>query len=74
MKGIVKWFNNQKGFGFITPNIITPDSGADVFVHHTAIKMEGYKTLAEKQEVDFDLEQTEKGPRAVNVRPLAVAA
>lgn len=69
MKGIVKWFNNQKGFGFITP-----DSGADVFVHHTAIKMEGYKTLAEKQEVDFDLEQTEKGPRAVNVRPLAVAA
>lgn len=70
MKGIVKWFNNQKGFGFITPEA----GGADVFVHHTAIKMEGYKTLAEKQEVDFDLEQTEKGPRAVNVRPLAVAA
>lgn len=67
MKGIVKWFNNQKGFGFITPE----SGSADVFVHHTSIKMDGYKTLAEKQEVDFELEQTEKGPRAVNVRPLA---
>lgn len=68
-KGTVKWFNNQKGFGFITP----VDGGKDVFVHHTAIKMEGYKTLAEKQEVEFDLEQTDKGPRATNVRPLVTA-
>ena len=69
MRGNVKWFNNQKGFGFITPT----DGGKDVFVHHTSIKMDGYKTLAEKQEVEFDLEQSEKGPRAVNVRSLAVA-
>ena len=68
-KGTVKWFNNQKGFGFITP----ADGGKDVFVHHTAIKMEGYKTLAEKQEVEFELEQTDKGPRAVDVHPLVVA-
>ncbi len=69
MRGNVKWFNNQKGFGFITPT----DGGKDVFVHHTSIKMDGYKTLAEKQEVEFDLEQSDKGPRAVNVRPLVVA-
>jgi len=66
MKGFVKWFNNQKGFGFITPD----DGGKDVFVHHTSIKMEGYKTLTEKQDVEFDLELSEKGPRAVNVTPL----
>ena len=66
MRGNVKWFNNQKGFGFITPL----DGGKDVFVHHTSIKMDGYKTPAEKQEVEYDLEQAEKGPRAVNVRPL----
>jgi cold shock protein len=68
-KGTVKWFNNQKGFGFITPE----GGGKDIFVHHTAIKMEGYKTLAEKQEVEFDLEQTDKGPRATNVHPLVTA-
>lgn len=68
-RGSVKWFNNQKGFGFITP----ADGSKDVFVHHTSIKMEGYKTLAEKQEVEFDLEQSDKGPRAVNVRPLTLA-
>lgn len=68
MRGNVKWFNNQKGFGFITP----ADGGKDVFVHHTSIKMDGYKTLAEKQEVEYDLEQAEKGPRAINVRPLTV--
>lgn len=69
MKGTVKWFNNQKGFGFITPD----NGGADVFVHHTSIKMDGYKTLAEKQVVEYDLEQTDKGPRAANVRPLVFA-
>jgi CspA family cold shock protein len=69
MKGVCKWFNNQKGFGFITPS----DGGKDVFVHHTSIKMDGYKTLAEKQEVEFDLEQSDKGPRAVNVRSLTPA-
>lgn len=69
MRGNVKWFNNQKGFGFITP----VDNGREVFVHHTSIKMDGYKTLAEKQEVEFDLEQTDKGPRAVNVRLLIAA-
>ena len=68
-KGTVKWFSNQKGFGFITP----ADGGKDVFVHHTSIKMEGYKTLAERQEVEFDLEQTDKGPRAVNVHLLVTA-
>jgi len=70
MKGSVKWFNNQKGFGFITPE----DGGKDVFVHHTSIKMEGYKTLAEKQDVEYDLEQSDKGPRAVNVRTLVAVA
>lgn len=70
MRGKVKWFNNQKGFGFITPE----DGGKDVFVHHTSIKMEGYKTLAEKQDVEYDLEQSDKGPRAVNVRALVAVA
>lgn len=70
MRGKVKWFNNQKGFGFITPE----DGGKDVFVHHTSIKMEGYKTLAEKQDVEYDLEQSDKGPRAVNVRTLVAVA
>jgi len=69
MRGKVKWFNNQKGFGFITPD----DGGKDVFVHHTSIQMEGYKTLAEKQEVEYDLEQSDKGPRAINVRTLVAA-
>ena len=69
MKGVCKWFNNQKGFGFITPD----NGGADVFVHHTSIKMDGYKTLAEKQVVEYDLEQTDKGPRATNVRALVTA-
>lgn len=70
MRGKVKWFNNQKGFGFITPE----DGGKDVFVHHTSIKMEGYKTLAEKQDVEYDLEESDKGPRAVNVRTLVAEA
>ncbi|MBI4844194.1 MAG: cold-shock protein [Nitrospirae bacterium] len=61
-EGTVKWFNDSKGFGFITSN-----DGGDVFVHHTSIQGEGYKTLAEGQKVSFDVEQGEKGPKAVNV-------
>jgi len=60
--GKVKWFNDQKGYGFIEQ-----DNGADVFVHHSAIQGEGYKTLAEGQTVQFDLGTSDKGPRAENV-------
>ncbi|OIO81161.1 MAG: cold-shock protein [Candidatus Omnitrophica bacterium CG12_big_fil_rev_8_21_14_0_65_43_15] len=60
--GTVKWFNNQKGFGFITP-----ENGNDVFVHHTAIKGEGYKSLEEGQKVEFDIEKGPKGEQATNV-------
>jgi CspA family cold shock protein len=67
ISGKVKWFNNQKGFGFITPN----DGQKDVFVHHTAIGGEGFKTLTEGEEVEFDTEQSDKGLRAVNVTKLA---
>ena len=65
MKGTVKWFNPDKGFGFITPE----DGSKDLFVHHSAIQMDGFKTLAENQAVEFEVEQAEKGPRAANVRP-----
>ncbi len=63
MKGKVKWFNDQKGYGFITPD----DGSADVFVHHTSIQGQGFKTLAENQAVDFDILQSDKGPKAANV-------
>ncbi len=61
-RGKVKWFSNQKGYGFITP-----ESGKDVFVHFSAIQGEGYKSLEEGQEVDFEIEQGPKGEQAVNV-------
>lgn len=67
MKGTVKWFNDQKGFGFITPE----DGGKDLFVHHSSIVADGFKSLAENQKVEFDVEQSEKGPRAANVKALS---
>lgn len=65
-QGTVKWFNADKGFGFIEPD----GAGADVFVHHSAIAVEGYRTLNESQRVEFDVTQGQKGPQADNVRPL----
>lgn len=64
-RGVVKWFQNAKGYGFIER-----DEGDDVFVHHTDIDMEGYRTLEEGERVEFDLLQTEEGPRAERVRRL----
>jgi CspA family cold shock protein len=61
-KGKVKWFSNQKGYGFITS-----ESGKDVFVHHSAIQGEGYKSLDEGQEVEFEVQQGPKGEQATNV-------
>ncbi|MFQ6104045.1 MAG: cold-shock protein [Candidatus Glassbacteria bacterium] len=61
-RGRVKWFSNQKGYGFITT-----DSGSDVFVHHNEIQGEGYKTLEEGQEVEFEIQDGRKGDQAVRV-------
>lgn len=61
-KGTVKWFNNQKGYGFISD-----ESGQDVFVHYSGLAMDGFKSLEEGQEVEFEVTEGAKGPQAVNV-------
>jgi CspA family cold shock protein len=65
VKGTVKWFNEKKGFGFLSR-----EDGSDVFVHHTSIQAEGFKTLREGQEVEFEVQDGPKGPQAVNVTGL----
>jgi CspA family cold shock protein len=65
--GTVKWFNDDKGFGFVTPD----EPGKDLFVHHSAIAGEGFKSLAEGAKVSYEAEADAKGPRATNVRPIA---
>ena len=64
--GTVKWFNGEKGFGFIAPD----DGGPDVFAHYSAIQSSGYRSLDENQKVEFDVTQGPKGPQAENIRPL----
>jgi cold shock protein len=64
--GTVKWFSDDKGFGFITPD----EPGKDLFVHYSEIAAEGYRSLAEASKVSYDAEPGDKGPKAVNVRPL----
>ncbi|HTR88835.1 MAG TPA: cold-shock protein [Solirubrobacteraceae bacterium] len=64
--GTVKWFSDDKGFGFITPD----DGDKDLFVHHTGINGEGYRSLQEGAKVSYDAEQGEKGPKAVNVQAI----
>lgn len=65
MNGTVKWFNNQKGYGFISDA-----DGNDVFVHYSGLNMEGFKTLEEGASVEFDVIDGDKGPQATNVTPL----
>ena len=64
--GTVKWFSDEKGFGFITPD----EAGKDLFVHHTGIDGQGFKSLNEGASVSYDAESGDKGPKAVNVRAL----
>jgi len=63
--GTVKWFNAEKGFGFITPD----DGGADVFAHYSAIAMRGYRSLEENQRVEFEIVPGQRGPQAANITP-----
>lgn len=65
MKGIVKWFNNEKGYGFITN-----DEGKDIFVHYTGIESKGFKTLKDGDNVEFDINKVEKGLQAFNVKAI----
>ncbi|CAM5787504.1 MAG: cold-shock protein [Cellulomonas sp.] len=64
--GTVKWFNAEKGYGFIAPS----DGSADVFAHYSAIQSSGFRSLEENQQVEFDVAQGPKGPQAENIRPL----
>ncbi len=66
MQGTVKWFNNEKGFGFITPD----SGGKDVFVHQSSISSSGFRSLAEGDKVEFETEQGPKGPQAKDVRKI----
>jgi CspA family cold shock protein len=65
--GTVKWFNAAKGYGFITPS----DGGDDVFAHYSAIEMDGYKTLKEGQQVEYEVQEGPKGPQATHIRALS---
>ncbi|MCL2485452.1 MAG: cold-shock protein [Endomicrobia bacterium] len=65
-KGKVKWFNDQKGFGFITPD----DGSADLFAHFQEIQSDGFKSLAEGQEVEFEVSSSDKGPKATKIRKI----
>ena len=64
--GTVKWFSDEKGFGFITPD----EGSRDLFVHHTSITADGYRSLAEGAKVSYDAEAGDKGPKAVNIQPV----
>ncbi len=64
--GKIKWFNDAKGFGFVTPD----DGSKDVFVHFSSIQGEGFKSLAEGDKIEFDVQESDKGPKAANVRKI----